>query len=269
MTTSEKNLENDRSFREHEVRNLEDRAKAAEERYSHEVVSHADSIKLVEQLRRDLSAAQAKVRECQTASDTAISKLTASEQSWSQQKDTLQREISDLKSRCDDLSSQNSTLHKHLESVSSQAARITQAAMDPSGSPSGEDDTSEDTETKLAELRKVISWLRNEKDIADKKDVVSQGEVARLKAHIERLSHSLEEARTTISEVCKSVVDSVRHTYSPFRNANVRSKALLPLLNMPNFSRELTSSTSFVTVTLIFVLNAKYTRRRLGNLKQN
>lgn len=116
MTTSEKHLESDRNSREGEVRALEDRAKvcfrprgasvsayvfpqSAEERYSREVVAHADAIKDVEQLRRDLLTAQTKARENQTSAETAIAKLTASEKSWTQQKETLDKEILDLNSR--------------------------------------------------------------------------------------------------------------------------------------------------------------------------
>jgi nucleoprotein TPR len=72
---------------------------SAEERYSHEIVAHAESIKLIETLRRDLSTAQEKVRDNQAASDTAVAKLAASEQSWNQQKDILDKEIADLNTR--------------------------------------------------------------------------------------------------------------------------------------------------------------------------
>lgn len=62
-------------------------------------MAHAGSIKQAEQLRQDLAAAQTKVRENQAASENAIAKLAASENSWNQQKQTLEKEISDLNGR--------------------------------------------------------------------------------------------------------------------------------------------------------------------------
>ncbi|KAG2010159.1 hypothetical protein CC2G_013002 [Coprinopsis cinerea AmutBmut pab1-1] len=208
MTTSEKHLESDRSSREQEIKLVEERAKAAEERYSKEVVAHAESIKTIEQLRRDLSDAQNKARENQAASETAVAKLAASEQSWKQQKETLDKEISDLNARCQDLSSQNTLLHQHLESVSSQAARIRQAANDSASTPATEGDGSEDAAKELENLRPVVSYLRKEKEIVELQLELGKQENARLKSQIEHLSQSLEEARTTISEERERAVQS-------------------------------------------------------------
>lgn len=99
---------------------------------------------------------------------------------------------------CQDLSAQNSLLHQHLESVSSQAARIRQAADPSSVSTEGDSDNEA---AKLTELRSVVSYLRKEKEIVDLQLELSKQENARLKTQIEHLSQSLQEARTTISEV--------------------------------------------------------------------
>jgi nucleoprotein TPR len=101
--------------------------------------------------------------------------------------------------RCQDLSAQNSILHQHLETVSSQAARIRQAA--DSSSVSTEGDSVDNEAAKLTELRSVVSYLRKEKEIVDLQLELSKQENARLKTQIEHLSQSLQEARTTISEV--------------------------------------------------------------------
>lgn len=100
---------------------------------------------------------------------------------------------------CQDLSAQNSLLHQHLESVSSQAARIRQAA--DSSSVSTESDSVDNEAAKLTELRSVVSYLRKEKEIVDLQLELSKQENSRLKTQIEHLSQSLQEARTTISEV--------------------------------------------------------------------
>ena len=117
MSTSEKHSESDRSSWEEGMRTLEERAKviqdilsikscqlicvnqAAEGRYSNEVVAHAESIKTIEVLRIDLATSQAASRESLTASETAQAKLLASETSWKQQKEALDKEVVDLNAR--------------------------------------------------------------------------------------------------------------------------------------------------------------------------
>lgn len=59
----------------------------------------------------------------------------------------------------------------------------------------------EDSDTKLAELRSVVSWLRREKGIVDLQLQLASDENARLKRQIEHLSKSLQETQATLSEV--------------------------------------------------------------------
>ena len=99
LTTSERSSESERASREDEVRKLEERALSAEERYGREVLAHADSIKTVEGLRQQLSQAQAAARDNLAAAETAQAKLSASKGSWDQQKEALEKEISDLNAR--------------------------------------------------------------------------------------------------------------------------------------------------------------------------
>jgi nucleoprotein TPR len=189
----------------------------AEDRYSRELLTHAESIKSFDALKKQLGAAQATIRDLQVEAETAKIKLATSEGSWAQQKDALDKEISDLKSRCEanvlkmdiysylihrckDLAEQNNLLHQHLESVSSQAARIKQAAGSTSSVP-GETETADDTDTKLSELRAVVAYLRKEKEIVDLQFDLSKQENVRLKAQIEHVSHNLEETRAMLSEV--------------------------------------------------------------------
>ena len=93
----------------------------------------------------------------------------------------MDKEISDLNTRCKDLSAQNALLHKHLETVSSQAARIKQAA-DSSATPvGGQTPGEDDVDTKLADLQSVVAYLRKEKEIVDLQLELSKQEAARLR----------------------------------------------------------------------------------------
>ena len=102
--------------------------------------------------------------------------------------------------RSKDLATQNSLLHQHLESVTTQAAKIRQAA-DTEASGSGDVDTSGDADGKLSELRSVVSYLRKEKEIVELQLELSKQENTRLRTQIDHLSHTLEETQKALSEV--------------------------------------------------------------------
>ncbi|KAI0081625.1 hypothetical protein K474DRAFT_1635534 [Panus rudis PR-1116 ss-1] len=208
ITASEKSTESDRVSREETIRQLEERAKSAEEKYSREIVAHAESIKSVEELRAELHKAQASARDNLAAAETAQAKLATSESSWKQQKDALDKEISDLNSRIRDLNAQNNLLHQHLESVTSQAARIRETANSAAAPASSSEGDNTDSDTKLAELRSVVSYLRKEKEIVELQLDLSKQENTRLKTQIEHLNQTLEETRRTLSEERERAVEA-------------------------------------------------------------
>ncbi|KAG9308011.1 TPR/MLP1/MLP2-like protein-domain-containing protein [Chiua virens] len=156
MSTLERNSEGDQAVHEREMRALEQRAVAAEGRYSREVVAHAESFKTIENLKQQLDNAQATSRQNLTRAANAQAKLEALEGSWKQQKDALDKEIVDLNGRCKDLAAQNTLLHQHLGSVGSQAARIRQVADSAAESTSDGVDAGSDVDTKLSVC--VLRW---------------------------------------------------------------------------------------------------------------
>jgi len=97
--------------------------------------------------------------------------------------------------------SQNSLLHNHLESVSSQAAKIRDATNSSIAAPVDTDGESSDDSEKLSELRSVVAWLRKEKDIVELQLELSKQESARLKTQVDHLTQNLNQTRATLSEV--------------------------------------------------------------------
>ena len=161
-------------------------------------MAHAESIRVVEGLKKDLNDALASIREKTMQAETAQANFASSETSWKQQKEALDKEISDLNSRCKDLVAQNALLHQHLESVNAQASRIREAANSDVHVP---DASGEDTDGRIAELRSVVAYLRKEKEIVDLQLELSKQESARQKTQIEHLTQSLTETRNTLSSV--------------------------------------------------------------------
>lgn len=69
-------------------------------------------------------------------------------------------------------------------------------------------DSPDDTETRLAELRSVVAYLRKEKGIVDLQIDLAKQEVIRLKSQIDHLSHNLEDARETLSQERERAVEA-------------------------------------------------------------
>lgn len=63
------------------------------------MVSHAESFKTIENLKQQLSNAQATARQNSAETANAQAKLDASEGSWKQQKEALDKEVADLNAR--------------------------------------------------------------------------------------------------------------------------------------------------------------------------
>lgn len=113
--------------------------------------------------------------------------------------DPLSYQCADLSISCKDLVAQNTLLHNHLESVSTQAAKIRDVANSSSTTPGeGEGDSSDG---KLAELRSVVGWLRKEKEIVELQLELGKQETARLKTQVDHLYQSLDQARASLAEV--------------------------------------------------------------------
>ncbi|KAL0576947.1 Protein mlp1, partial [Marasmius crinis-equi] len=228
LSTSEKVTESDRLSRESELKSQEERRKAAEEKYSNEVVAHAESIKTIEQLKKQLSTIQASVRDYQTTAETASAKLATSESSWHSQREALDKEISELKNRYQEITEQNKILHGHLESVSSQAARIRQAADSEVAADS--EGQAADSDAKLSELRSVVGYLRKQKEIVDLQLELSKQENIRLKAQVEHLQQTLNETRQTLSEERERAVEAAASA--------VQHNELVERINQLNILRE-------------------------------
>ena len=100
LSTNDRQSEEERTARETEVKRAEERVQSAEDRYSREVQAHAQTLATNGQLKEQLAAVQATVREAKTAAETAKANLASSERSWDQQKQMLQKEVDELKDRC-------------------------------------------------------------------------------------------------------------------------------------------------------------------------
>ena len=145
--------------------------------------------------------------------------------------------------RCKDLNDQNSLLHQHLESVSTHAARIKQAASS-TAAESGEAEATDDADTKVTELRSLVTYLRKEKEIIELQLELSKQENTRLKTQIDHLSQNLDDTRRALSEVGLVWLELCRFADSLYRSVNVPFKQPSLRSNTTSLRRRLTKSLS-------------------------
>ncbi|KAF8340345.1 uncharacterized protein EI90DRAFT_3035253 [Cantharellus anzutake] len=198
-TVEDKAYASQKSIQE-DLRRQAQLAQDAHEKYSRELVAHAESMKHINVLKEELADAQGKAREYQTQAETAIARANTSESTWTSQKEALTKEMEEISSRCKDLISQNAALHQHLETVSSQATKIRQAVEASPGVAPPADANGKDSDNAVAELRAVISFVRREKEIAELQLDLHKQENTRLKSYSDHLAQSLEATRNLLKE---------------------------------------------------------------------
>ncbi|QRW15125.1 Nucleoprotein TPR [Ceratobasidium sp. AG-Ba] len=186
----------------------------ANDKYERELLAHAEALKQINQLKSTITALQNEVRQATSASETAAVKLQSSEESWTRQKEALEKETSELTVRMQALQQQNALLHSQLEDVNTQAARIRSTASAAAESLVVESGDT-DTDAKLQQLREVIAFVRKEKEIVDLQLHLAQVDNARIKSELERLNVSLDETRATLlkerAQAAEASVSSTQH----------------------------------------------------------
>lgn len=175
-------------------------------RYQAEVQNHAISLNELSTLKEQLDKARAKITAANSSADTANAKLQASEASWAEQKVAFAKEIEGLSERCEDLRKQNTLLHEHLESVSAQAAKISNdsinsaAGMLSTVEESTLEDTDENKTQSIQQLRGLIRYLRNNHDLIQNQLSLAKHESERLQKQLHHTSKDLDQTRSELSQ---------------------------------------------------------------------
>lgn len=106
--------------------------------------------------------------------------------------------------RCEDLTNQNNLLHQHLETVSAQAAQLSNKAIDSAagtGDGAIPEHTDESNAHSTEQLRGVIRYLRNNIDIAQQQLALTKMESTRLHQQLQHASKALDQTRSELLQV--------------------------------------------------------------------
>lgn len=157
--------------------------------YETELVKHAEAANSLTALRSQFNEVKTQIAVSAAEAKSAKDQLESASDSWESQKTALEGEVAKLKSRVDDVVSQNNLLLDSLETRKS-----------------GGDATGDSSTTNTD----VVTYLRQEKEIIETQHELAIQENKRLQARLEHVSVSLDEARSDLERLKASVDDGAK-----------------------------------------------------------
>lgn len=184
-------------------------AQEAQNSYETELMKHGEDVQRLHALKEQQASIEADIRKYQTEAETARANLAASQDSWDKLRQNYEKELEEVRRRCEDLSSQNKVLHQHLDTVTSQATQIKErSALDTAAILSiseaqeaeGANNQATANDKAVQDLREVIKFMRREQRMSEMQLELSKTDIRRLKQQLEQTTQNLEEARSVLSE---------------------------------------------------------------------
>ena len=215
-------------YHQEDLRAQADIAQNAQQNYENELLKHAEAAKHLQKVRTEYNQLKLQLAETKATAESAQINLAQSEESWSEIKEKYEREIDGLKSRRDDVNSQNTLLHKQLENVSKQLITLQQER--PATTEESGDDPSAIWPSGTDNLQELITYLRREKEIVDVQLELSSQEAKRLRQQLDYTQNQLDEARLKLNQQRRAEENNER-------NALNHAK-LMETINELNLNRE-------------------------------
>ncbi|KUL92200.1 hypothetical protein ZTR_02703 [Talaromyces verruculosus] len=222
---AERQLENARTY-EQSVQAQAEIAQQAQQNYESELVKHAEAAKLLQTVRSEANQLRLDLVDVKTQAENARKDLTQKEESWAEQKDRFEREISDLQKRREEVLHQNTLLHNQLENITKQ---ITALQRDRANIAT-EGEEADGTSSSLDSLQEVIKYLRREKEIVDVQYHLSTQESKRLRQQLDYTQSQLDDTRLKLEQQRRATADS--------DHQNLSHNKLVETLNELNVFRE-------------------------------
>lgn len=219
-------------FYQEDLRSQARIAQEAQQNYERELVKHAEAAKALQQLREEHSDLKREVRQIQAEAETAKTTLAASESSWETQRESYQRELEEVKKRCESLVKQNKILLDQLDNVNTQVSIIqkNRTTLD-------EEDESADqarADRGIEDIKEVLRYLRNEKEIVDVQYELALQESKRLKQQLDYTKSTLDETRLLLAQERQRESDQLRGA--------LQHKDLMEKISQLNLLRESNSA---------------------------
>ncbi|KAI9722891.1 MAG: hypothetical protein M1812_001339 [Candelaria pacifica] len=190
-------------FHQEDLKAQAEIAQQAQQNYENELLKHAEAAKALQKVRTDYNQLRMEVVGLKTETEAARASLSQNEENWTESKERYERELTELRSRREDVNNQNKLLHQQLENVSSQITALQQNRA-PSAS---DEDVQGSPATGLENLQEVIKYLRREKEIVDVQYELSIQDSKRMKQQLDYAQSQLDEARLKLDQERRAQAD--------------------------------------------------------------
>ncbi|XP_046856770.1 nucleoprotein TPR-like isoform X3 [Xenia sp. Carnegie-2017] len=181
----------------------EQKALAAETqgKYQNELLHHASDVQALTTAKQQLEDVELRLAEAEMNNKRAESSLNECKASWEEKYRLQAQELSNIVSRCEELTNQNALLHEQGEKLSRQVLAAQNRSMNDGNVESKMLESAQQSDNRTVnDLWEVIRFVRKEKDIAETKSELLQSECVRNEQRLQFIEKQLRDTESLLEK---------------------------------------------------------------------